>query len=98
MDYQRKGNVACTRTHKNEAGLPLIAITALLHFSIVHPMISRRRRRHALAAVVEIPPTRNSSVKPYNDGDHDTMSGGVLLPTESQPEYRDTIRYKTAKG
>jgi len=38
----------------------------------------------AAAAVVEIPPTRDSSVKQYDDGDR------VLLPAESQPEYRDT--------
>ena len=52
----------------------------------------------SLAAMVEIPPTRASSVKPYNDGDHDATSGRVLLPAESQPQYTDTIRYKTARG
>ena len=37
------------------------------------------------------------SVKPYNDGDHSTAAG-ILLLAESQSQYRDTILYKMARG
>ena len=43
------------------------------------------------------PAHRNSSVEPYNNGGHATTSG-TLLRVESQPEYRATVRYKTARG
>ena len=43
------------------------------------------------------PTHRNLSGKLHNDGDHDTTPG-VLLPSESQSQYRDAIQYKTVRG
>ena len=64
----------------------LITITAtLLRF------LSSGISRHGHAA------HRDSSIKPYDDGDHGATLG-VSLPAESKLEPRDTIPYKTARG
>jgi hypothetical protein len=70
MDYRRGGDAAHTRTHKNEglqAKFLLIAITALLQFSIVRLTSALSGRGH--------PTYRNSSAKLYDSGDHDTTLG-----------------------
>ena len=85
--------MAGTRTHKNEVPQARFLLGIAITDGASSPVLDRSSDVSGRG----YPAHRNSSEKPYNNDDHVTTLGALLL-AEFRPKYRDTISYKMMRG